>query len=101
MNYALTKHFISVPREELYRRAELRFDQMLAQGALDEVRALPELDPNAPLMKAIGVPELQAHLRGECSLEEAATAAKTATRQYIKRQLTLWRGQMADWETVP
>ncbi len=97
-NYAVTKHFISVPREELYRRAELRFDQMLAQGALDEVRALPELDPNAPLMKAIGVPELQAHLRGEISLEEATSAAKTATRQYIKRQLTLYRGQMVDWE---
>ena len=99
-DYAVTKHFISVPREELYARAEQRFDLMLAQGALDEVRALPTLEPNAPLMKAIGVPELQAHLRGESSLEEATTEAKTATRQYIKRQLTLYRGQMGDWEQV-
>ena len=99
-DYDVTKHFISVPREELYARAEQRFDLMLAQGALDEVRALPELNPNAPLMKAIGVPELLSHLRGECSIEEATTAAKTATRQYIKRQLTLWRGQMGDWDQV-
>ena len=99
-HYAGDRRFISVPREELYARAEVRFDQMLAQGALDEVRALPALEPNAPLMKAIGVPELQAHLRGEMSLEAAAAAAKTATRNYIKRQLTWWRGQMADWEQV-
>jgi tRNA dimethylallyltransferase len=48
-------------------------------------------------MKAIGVPEFQAHLRGEATLEQAVTDAKTATRHYIKRQLTWWRGQMAGW----
>lgn len=99
-HYGVNKHFISVPREELYARAEMRFDQMLAQGALDEVRGLPKLEPNAPLMKAIGVPELQANLRGEMNLETAVAAAKTATRNYIKRQLTWWRGQMVDWDQV-
>ncbi len=48
-------------------------------------------------MKAIGVPELIAHLKGELTLAEAATKAKTATRNYIKRQLTWWRGQGAHW----
>jgi len=73
---------------------------MLEQGALDEVRCLPPLEPAAPLMKAIGVRELSAHLKGELTLDEARAKAQIATRQYIKRQLTWWRGQMADWEEV-
>ena len=92
--------FVDVPREDLYVRAERRFDVMMAQGALDEVRALPALPPDQPIMKAIGVPELLAHLRGDIALEDAIIQAKTATRQYIKRQLTWWRGQMKDWATV-
>ena len=85
--------FAGVPRAELCTRAERRFDLMLAQGALEEVRALPQLAADVPVMKAIGVPELQAHLNDGLSLAEAATLAKTATRHYIKRQLTWWRGQ--------
>ncbi len=93
--------FMEVPRDELYARAELRFDQMLRAGALDEVRPLMGLDPVLPMMRAIGVPELLAHLRGEVTLEDATAKAKTATRQYIKRQLTWWRGQMAHWRELP
>ena len=89
--------FINVPREELYARAERRFDLMMSQGAVDEVRALPAFDAAQPVKKAIGVPELEAHIRDEISLDEAVTLAKTATRQYIKRQLTWWRGQMVGW----
>jgi tRNA dimethylallyltransferase len=92
--------FVDVPREELYARSELRFDAMMAAGALDEVRVLPPLLPEQPMMKAIGVPELQAHLRGEHALDDATAQAKIATRQYIKRQLTWWRGQMKDWTSV-
>jgi tRNA dimethylallyltransferase len=90
--------FVNVSREELYARAEHRFDMMMQQGALEEVAALPAFSPLQPVMKAIGVPELLAHVRGEMSKDEAITLAKTATRQYIKRQLTWWRGQMKDWQ---
>lgn len=89
--------FIDVPRGELYARAEARFDAMLAAGALEEARALIGLDPMLPAMKAIGLPELIAHLKGETSLEDAVTRAKTATRNFIKRQLTWWRGQLPHW----
>ncbi len=91
------RHFVNLPREELYQRAEKRFDMMMAQGALAEVEALPALDPARPVMKAIGVPELLAHLRGEVSLDEAIARAKTATRHYIKRQLTWWRPHRPEW----
>jgi tRNA dimethylallyltransferase len=53
------------------------------------------------MMRAIGVPELVSHLKGEISLEVATVRAKTATRNYIKRQLTWWRGQMAHWRETP
>ncbi|MDE2445389.1 MAG: tRNA (adenosine(37)-N6)-dimethylallyltransferase MiaA [Alphaproteobacteria bacterium] len=95
----ITRIFMDVPRDELYARAERRIDQMLAQGALDEIRALPPLDLAQPLMKAIGVPELLAYIKNEITLEVATTKAKTATRHYIKRQLTWWRGQGKHWFT--
>ncbi len=90
---AVERHLVEVPREELYNRAERRFDQMMAAGALEEVRPLIKYGSVLPMMRAIGVPELTRHLRGEISLQEAVVLAKTATRHYIKRQLTWWRGQ--------
>ena len=90
--------YVDVARDALYARAEARFNQMMVAGALAEVRALLGLDPSLPMMKAIGVKELFAHLRGEIALEEAIALARTATRHYIKRQLTWWRGQMRHWQ---
>jgi tRNA dimethylallyltransferase len=55
------------------------------------------LDPALPVMKAVGVRELAAHLRGETTLPEALAAARRQTRNYAKRQTTWMRGQMADW----
>ena len=89
--------FLDVPRAELHARAAARFRRMIGEGALDEARRLMDFDPALPVMKAIGLPELIAHLRGEISLASAIAQAETATRRYIKRQLTWWRGQMAHW----
>jgi tRNA dimethylallyltransferase len=94
---AVERIFMDVPREELYARAEARFDAMLEAGALEEARAMAHLDPMLPAMKAIGLPELIAHLKGEITLEQAAISAKTATRNFIKRQLTWWRSQLPEW----
>jgi tRNA dimethylallyltransferase len=91
---------VDVPREELYARSDTRFDRMIATGALDEVRPLVDLDSALPMMRAIGVPELTRHLRGEIGLGEAVKLAKTATRQFIKRQLTWGRGQAKGWSLV-
>ena len=66
---------------------------MLEQGALDEVRGLLEqdLDPTLPAMRAHGVPELSAHLRGEITLQEAGRRTELVTGQYTKRQATWFR----------
>ena len=93
------KIFLVVDRAELYRRIDARFDAMLAEGALNEVRALAGrgLDPLLPAMKAHGVPWLRRHLSGEISLEEAAAGGKQDTRRYTKRQATWFRNQMPGW----
>jgi len=87
------------PRAALYARCDARLEAMVATGALGEVCALMSrgLDPDLPAMKAVGVRELAAHLRGEASLEAALAAAQQETRRYAKRQMTWMRGQMADW----
>lgn len=90
---------------DLTPRIDSRFDAMIEQGALDEVRALIELRlaPDLPAMKAVGVPELAGYLAGERSLADAKAAAKLATRQLAKRQRTWLKTQMprhADAENV-
>jgi tRNA dimethylallyltransferase len=87
------------PREALYARCDARLAAMVEAGALEEVRALAarDLDPALPILKAVGVREFAAHLRGETSLPQALAAAQQETRRYAKRQTTWMRGQMADW----
>ncbi len=93
---------MEVERSELYRRCEARFDTMMSSGALSEVRTLIDrgLDPDLPVMKAVGVPQLGAYLRNEVGLGEAEAASKTATRQYAKRQLTWFRSNMISWNAI-
>jgi tRNA dimethylallyltransferase len=81
------------PREDLRAAIATRFAAMLAQGALDEVRALLEqrLDPALPAMRAHGVPELSAYLRNEITLEHAGRRTELVTGQYTKRQATWFR----------
>ena len=81
------------PRPLLREAITARFAHMLDEGALDEVRALlaQRLDPALPAMRAHGVPELSAYLRGEVAIEEATRRAVLATGQYTKRQATWFR----------
>jgi tRNA dimethylallyltransferase len=96
------KIFLDVARETLIRNIEARFAKMLGEGALDEVRALDarHLPETLPAMKAHGVPWLRRYLRGEISIDEAASGAIMDTRRYTKRQVTWFRNQMKGWEWV-
>ena len=89
-------------RQALYDRIDRRFEVMLAEGALDEVRAFASLglDPLLPASKALGVPPLMAHLRGEIELDTAVSLAQRDSRRYAKRQLTWLRNQQADWPRI-
>lgn len=95
---------VLVPEREFVRaNIDRRFDAMVDDGALDEVRAILALDlaPALPAMKAIGVPELGGYLRGKVTLDEAIARAKAATRQYAKRQDTWFRNQLGpEWRRI-
>ena len=97
----IEKILLMPERFELHDRINTRFDKMLEMGALREVEAMLQLaiDPSLPAMKAIGVPQFSAHMRGEISLAQAIEKAKAATRQYAKRQSTWFNNQFGDeWE---
>ena len=81
------------PRSVLYERINDRFNRMFTSGAIDEVRLLMarELDPNLPLMKALGVASLAAFLRDEMTGDDAKCIAKRESRRYAKRQITWLR----------
>jgi tRNA dimethylallyltransferase len=82
-------------------RIAQRFSVMLNEGAAEEARAaLPYWQPERPWARAIGAPELVAHLRGESTLTAACAAAILASRQYAKRQRTWFRTRMTNWTTI-
>lgn len=88
-------------RAWLVARCDRRLEAMFAGGAIEEVAALlarTDLIPDAPVRRAIGVPQIAAYLQGEISREQALAESRLATRQYAKRQYTWFRNQPpADW----
>ncbi len=82
-------------REAVYARCDKRFEWMLDNGALEEVQALlnRKLNPDLPVMRAIGVPEVAALLRGAMTREDSFEKGSQATRNYAKRQFTWLRNQ--------
>lgn len=92
---------LNAPRDWLNPRIDTRFAQMIAAGALDEVRAnMPGWDPARPSAKAIGAPELMAHLHGDMTLQDATRLATIATHQYAKRQRSWFRARMKQWQAL-
>jgi tRNA dimethylallyltransferase len=88
------------PRDWLYGRCDARFQEMMSDEGLAEVRALlaRALDPSLPVMRAIGVREIAAFLEDALTRAETVAAGGTATRQYAKRQYTWFSRQPPpDW----
>lgn len=90
-------------RDWLYERCDRRFGLMLERGAIEEVKQLlaRELSPDMPVMRAIGVPEIAAYLRGDVTKEDIIISGSQATRNYAKRQFTWFRRQPpAHWQRI-
>ena len=80
-------------REDLYRRIELRTEEMVRSGLFEEIQDLSELSPTAS--QAIGVSEAQQFIRGEITKAEAINRIQQLTRNYAKRQMTWFKKEAA------
>jgi len=96
------KIYIDFPRQELLTRISSRVDDMLKQGAINEVRKFLKLKiatektPN----KIIGINEIKDFLNKKSDLNEVKEKITIKTRQYAKRQSTWARGQMDNWQKI-
>ena len=93
---ALSVTILLPDRATLFARCDARLLTMMEEGALDEVATLLariDLPPEAPIRRAIGVPECAALLAGTLPRADALAAAQLATRRYAKRQYTWFRHQ--------
>lgn len=86
---------LTPPRDKLYARINARYDAMLRAGGLREAEAVFALnyDNSLPVMKAIGLRQLQRYFEGAGSLDEVVEDAKRESRRFAKRQMTWFRNQ--------
>lgn len=91
--YLFRYYVLNEPREILYERIEKRVDAMMAEGLLEEVKALRDRGCTRDMvsMQGLGYKEILDHLSGACTLEEATWTIKKETRHFAKRQLTWFR----------
>lgn len=93
------KIFLNFPREVLLVKIEKRFKQMVDQGAIKEAKKFKKLGVSKTLTSnnILGLKEIMFYLEGKMTLKDAVDRSIIRTRQYIKRQMTWFRGQMKDW----
>src|SRR5262249_50730400 len=84
---------LTLPRELLYERIDRRYDQMVAEGWVEEVRALLARGyrRDLPAMSSLGYREIAAHLAGEMSLDEAIRRAKLSCHRYARSQYSWFK----------
>ena len=91
--FNLAYFVLNLPREELYRRIDLRVDKMLDEGLVSEVEALREMGCRRGMtsMQGLGYKEILDYLCGDLDYDEAVRVLKRDTRHFAKRQLTWFR----------
>ena len=90
--FAVRRLGLTLPRGESYRRVDVRVDEMIARGWLDEVRALAaKYDWGLPALSSLGYPQMGAVLRGEMTIEDAAREIKYHTHRFIRHQYAWFR----------
>ncbi|WP_404351578.1 tRNA (adenosine(37)-N6)-dimethylallyltransferase MiaA [Sutcliffiella horikoshii] len=86
---------LTMEREMLYERINLRVDLMMEEGLLREVQTLYNNEiRGCQSIQAIGYKELYAYFDGKVTLEQAVNDLKQNSRRYAKRQLTWFRNKM-------
>jgi tRNA dimethylallyltransferase len=88
--FQIERRLMVKPREELYRRIDLRVDMMMEAGLLKEAESLFDFR-HLTSLKTVGYRELFDYMEGKSTLPEAVELIKRNTRRYAKRQITWWR----------
>lgn len=86
---------LNLPREELYKRINIRVDEMVDEGIFDEAEKL-FLHRNLNALQTVGYSEIFKYLEGDQSKLEAIEEIKKNTRRYAKRQITFFKNQFPD-----
>ena len=84
--------FLNTSRAKLYEQINLRVDEMMNRGLLEEVKNL-KTHRNLNALKSVGYSEIFDFLEGKCTLEESVSKIKQHTRNYAKRQITWFKHQ--------
>lgn len=94
---------IEYPREILYDRINRRVDEMIENGLIEEVKSLINLGVTgeSQCTQGIGYKEIYSYLNGEVSLDQAVEQIKLNTRRYAKRQITFFKNQLPNIESLP
>ena len=89
-------------REDLYQRINLRVDRMIDDGFIAEVKMLREMGYKEDLnsMQGLGYKQINKHLNGTYTEEEAINLIKTETRHYAKRQMTWFKNKIKNVEWI-
>ena len=101
-NYNYFIYLFFPTREEIYKKVNNRFIEMINNGAINEVEKLLSLNLNKtlPIMKAHGVPEISAYLSKKISIDECISRSQQTVRNYVKRQLTWWKSSKLIIRTI-
>lgn len=89
-DFKIIKVGLNRPREELYQRINMRVDQMIAEGLLEEAKGLYEMR-HLNSLNTVGYKELFKYLDGEWSLDQAIDKIKQHSRNYARKQLSWFR----------
>ena len=87
---------LTLDRESLYERINIRVDKMIEEGLLEEIQGLLDSDINFSnqSMQGIGYKEFKEFFNGEKTLDECIASVKSNTKHFAKRQYTWFKNQM-------
>ncbi|CAO5675500.1 MAG: tRNA dimethylallyltransferase [Holosporales bacterium] len=88
------KIYLNPPRALLHKRIEERFKNMIAKGAIDEVKNIQHFNQNAPIFNTLGAKEIDAYLKGLLMYDQMIEQSIQKTRQYAKRQYTFFNNSL-------
>ena len=90
--YSTVRIGLHIPRQEMDERIALRVHQMIADGFVDEVRALPDLKNSVTASRALGYAQILEYLDDDCTLEDAIENTIAITKKFARRQQRWFAG---------